>query len=1174
MSSRISERSLEEAIEAALVGGDGKGEVAETRASWSGALRGKYLKRAPKDYDRGLCLLPDDVIDFVIATQPQEWNRLRELHGDDQVHTRFLKRLASEIDRKGTLDVLRRGIKDAGVKIRLAYFRPHSGLNDELQRLYESNLFAIVRQLHYSEKESPGEKAKSLDVVLFLNGLPLFTAELKNLLTGQNVKHAVSQYREDRDPREPLFAFGRCLAHFAVDPELVYVTTHLSGETTRFLPFNKGSDDGGAGNPTPSLTGGGYKTGYLWEEIWAKDSVLNLIQHFIHRVQPPAEPGRKNGAQIQLFPRYHQVDAVRRLVEHAREHGPGHQYLVQHSAGSGKSYTIAWLAHWLSVLHDDQDRRVFDSIVVITDRRVLDQQLQETVRQFEQTLGVVENIDTTSKQLQQALEEGKTIIVTTLQKFPVIMDNIQELPGKRFAILVDEAHSSQSGEKTSKALKAVLGPRSLEEAEAAEAAAEASEEDLDDVVVAQMKRRGRLPNASTFAFTATPKEKTLELFGTERADGSFAPFSLYSMRQAIEEGFILDVLENYTTYQTYWKLLKTIRDDPRYDKPKAKALLRSFVDLHEHAIAKKVEIVVEHFRQHVAHRIGDRAKAMIVTRSRLHCVRYHRALEAHLKREGLPFKSLVAFSGEVDDGGDKYTEARMNGFPDSQTKAAFERPEYRFLVVAEKFQTGFDQPLLHTMYVDKKLVDLNAVQTLSRLNRTHPDKRETMVLDFANEASAIQKAFEPYYETTILSEATDPNVLYERQHELEEFGVFTEEDVNAFAAVYFRKKPQDALYRALEPVKVRAESQLTDEELRDFRGVLDDYARQYAFLSQVIPFSDADLEKLYVFARLLRRYLTSPEIELPKDVQEKIDMDSLRVQRTFTGDVSLERGAGRLEPMGERGGRGAPTAEELEPLSRIIQELNERYGANFGPEDRITLERLLDRAEEKEALRLSVENNTEENARLAFETVVTDLLQDLVDTNFKLYKRISDDRHFSGHLMADLFDEYRKRVENGGLTEERVRREIADGEGKHRELKASLRWNLGAQKNDDRMTLAVLKTLAAFQNGEGGVLYIGVGDDGTILGIEHDGFPNGDKFLLHLNNVAKTALGKPAASRLTPRLWTLGDQTVCRIECPPSPEPVFVKFRGDETFYVRSGPSTEALSPSEMHGYVAERFAG
>ncbi|HSL82414.1 MAG TPA: DEAD/DEAH box helicase family protein, partial [Thermoanaerobaculia bacterium] len=694
---------------------------------------------------------------------------------------------------------------------------------------------------------------------------------------------------------------------------------------------------------TPSLTGGGYKTGYLWEEIWAQDSVLNLIQHFVHRVQPPGEAGSRNGAQVQLFPRYHQVRAVRRLVAHARKHGPGQHYLFQHSAGSGKSFTIAWLAHWLSVLHDDHDRRVFDSIVVITDRRVLDQQLQETVRQFEQTLGVVENIDTTSKQLKHALEEGKTIIVTTLQKFPVIVGNVRELTGKRFALIVDEAHSSQSGE-TTKALKSVLAGKSLEEAEAEEAREEAAEEDTEDLVVAEMRKRGRLPNASTFAFTATPKQKTLELFGTQRPDGEFRPFDDYTMRQAIDEGFILDVLENYTTFQTYWKLLKTIEDDPRYDKPKAKSLLRSFVDLHDHAIRKKVEILVEHFREHVAHRIGGRAKAMVVTRSRLHCVRCHRVLTAYLKEKGYPFKSLVAFSGEVEDEGDRFTEGRLNGFPDSQTKAAFERPEYRFLVVAEKFQTGFDQPLLHTMYVDKKLTGVNAVQTLSRLNRTHPEKRETMVLDFANEASAIQEAFEPYYETTILSEATDPNVLYERQHELDELAVFTEEDVNAFAVLYFGHKPQDRLYRALDPVKERAESRLREDELRDFRAVLDDYARQYAFLSQVIPFTDPDLEKLYVFARYLRRYLKAPELELPRDVQEKIDMESLRVQRTFSGDLRLERGAGTLAPLGDRAGRDVSEAE-VEPLSRIIQELNERYGANLGPEDRITLGRILDRAE-------------------------------------------------------------------------------------------------------------------------------------------------------------------------------------------------------------------------------------
>jgi type I restriction enzyme R subunit len=1161
----ISEAALEEAIEAALVEGSGEGTVAEPQAGYGDDIPGGYLKRRSKDYDRHLCLLPDDVIDFLVSTQPKEWQQLRQYYGDE-ARKRFLKRLAKEIERKGTLEVLRRGIKDSGVKVRLAYFRPHSGLNEELQQLYQSNLFSLVRQLRYSDGGP-----ESVDVALFLNGLPLFTAELKNPFTGQNVRHAVTQYRQDRDPREPLFAFGRCLAHFAVDPDQVYVTTHLTGPKTRFLPFNKGYNQG-AGNPPPSLTrsheGSGYKTAYLWEEVWAKDSVLNLIQHFVHRVETE-EGGKKNGKQIQLFPRYHQLDAVRRLVNDARRNGAGEQYLIQHSAGSGKSFTIAWLAHWLSVLHDDHDERVFDSIVVITDRRVLDQQLQETIRQFEQTLGVVENIDTTSKQLKQALEEGKTIIVTTLQKFPVIVDQIGELSGRRFAIIVDEAHSSQSGEST-KALKEVLAADSLEAAAAEEEAVEP--EDLEDLVVAEMTKRGRLANASTFAFTATPKQKTLELFGTRREeDGKFEPFSLYSMRQAIEEGFILDVLENYTTYTTYWKLLKTIEEDPRYDKRKAQSLLRSFVDLHEHSIRQKVEIMVEHFHEHVEHRIDGRAKAMVVTRSRKHCVRYKLALDTYLEEQGYPYRSLVAFSGKVEDEGADFTEAGMNGIPESQTKAAFERPEVRFLVVANKFQTGFDQPLLHTMYVDKRLGGVNAVQTLSRLNRTHPAKEETMVLDFANEAETIRTAFEPYYETTLLSEATDPNVLYDRQHELEEFAVFTEEDVDSFAALYFTKKPQDRLYRALKPIKERAESELDEEALADFRGALRDYVRQYAFLSQVIPFTDPDLEKLYVFARLLRSYLRSPSRELPQDIREKIDMDSLRIQRSFTGKIRLERGATDLEPLGEHGGR-RPQEEEVEPLSRIIRELNERYGANLGPEDRITLGRILDRAEEKDSLRLSVENNTEENARLAFETVVTDMLQELVDTNFKLYKRIADDKAFSSHLMTNLFDQYRRRLQNGGLTEADVLREIEEGETKHRELKSSLRWNLHTEKNDDRITHAVLKTVAAFQNTEGGVLYIGVEDAGTVLGIHHDGFPNPDKFLLHLAHVVKSALGQAAAARINPKIWTLGDRAICRVECPPSPEPVFVSFKGQEKFYVRSGPSTEEMGPSAMHEYLPGRF--
>ena len=779
MNPEISERSFEEAIERGLLR-DGP----DTSAGEAGAVRetatpfgGGYRRRGPEEYDRESCLLSRDVVDFVLATQPKVWERLSQHHGAD-VRERFLKRVASEIERRGALEVLRGGIKDSGCRFRLAYFRPASGLNEETRRLHAANLFSVVRQVRYSTRNE-----KSLDLVLCLNGIPIFTAELKNPFCGQDVEDAIRQYKTDRDPREPLLAYGRCLAHFAVDPDLVYVTTRLLGPRTRFLPFNRGKF-GGAGNPPVSPTSSGYATAYLWEETWARDSVLDLVRQFIHEV------AEEDGKRFLVFPRYQQLDCVRRLVADARRAGAGQRYLIQHSAGSGKSFTIAWLAHQLATLHGADDSRVFDSIVVITDRRVLDRQLQDTMRQFEQTLGVVENIDTTSRQLKTALESGKTIIVTTLQKFPVIAQEIGSLPGQRFAVIVDEAHSSQSGEST-KSLKAVLASGSLEEAEAIDAGAQTPEEELESTVLAEMEKRGPLPNLSLFAFTATPKPKTLELFGTRRDDGKFHPFHLYSMRQAIEEGFILDVLANYTTHKAYWRLLKKVEGDPRYDKKKAEYLLKSFVELHPHAIGEKVRICVEHFAAQVQGEIGGKAKAMIVTRSRLHAVRYRLAVDRYVAERGYPFRSLVAFSGTVKDGGQSYTESNMNGFSERRTKSAFETPEYRFLIVANKFQTGFDQPLLHTMYVDKKLGGVNAVQTLSRLNRTHPEKSGTMVVDFANESDEIQAAFEPYYETTLLSEATDPNLLYEIQTRLAAFPVFTEAEVEGFArSISTRRRPR------------------------------------------------------------------------------------------------------------------------------------------------------------------------------------------------------------------------------------------------------------------------------------------------------------------------------------------------------------------------------------------------
>lgn len=967
-------------------------------------IPGGYRKRQPDDYHRSLALDPDVVLDFIYATQPQEWEKLKQHHGPD-VKARFLHRLASEINKRGILDVLRKGVKDSGCKFQLAYFRPATGLNEETQKLYEANQFTVVRQLHYSEKNN-----NSLDLVLFLNGLPIFTAELKNPLTRQNVQNAISQYRHDRDPKEPLFAFGRCLAHFAVDPDPVYLTTQVEGPKTRFLPFNQGRN-GGAGNP-PSWKG--FSTAYLWEQTWSRDSVLDLIQNFVHVVEEEDDKGKKIGKRSLLFPRYHQLDAVRRLVVDAREKGTGQNYLIQHSAGSGKSNSIAWLAHQLSSLHGDDEKRVFDSIIVITDRRILNRQLQRTVLSFEQTPGLVENIDQTSRQLKQALEDGKNIIVTTLQKFPMIADQIVELAGKRFAVIIDEAHSSQSGEST-KSLKAVLSVASLEDAEGEGEQEEG--EDLEDRIVEEMKKRGRLPNVSTFAFTATPKPKTLELFGCKRDDGKYEPFSLYTMRQAIEEVFILDVLENYTTYRAYWNLLKRVQDDPRYERGKAFALLRAFVEQHQHTTEKKVAIMVEHFAAHVLHKIGGKAKAMIVTRSRPLAVRYKLAVDKYLKDHGHAFKALVAFSGTVRADGIDYTEAGMNGFSDTQTAETFKREEYRLLIVANKFQTGFDQPLLHTMYVDKKLGGVNAVQTLSRLNRTFPGKEDTAVFDFANDADEIQKAFEPYYDRTILSEGTDPNLLYDLQTRLESFHFYTTDDLNAFARVFFDPKAtQDKLHAALVPAVDRYK-EADAEGRKEFRSLLNDYVRLYAFLSQILTFTDADLEKLYVFGRLLLRKLPVQRDQLPVEIQQNIDIESYRLQPTHSGKIGLKRGVQELQPI-TGGVIFDPPPEQVEPLSAILKELNERFGTDFTEDDKVFIKHLEEKLAGDTALEVSVKVNPPENARLTFDHVASDKIQEMIDTNFKFYKQINDDAAFEQFFLDWLFERYCDKAQIPGQKED------------------------------------------------------------------------------------------------------------------------------------------------------------
>jgi len=956
-----------------------------------------YRKRAPKNYNKEHCMDIDLLLEFLQTTQKKEWQKLTEHHGTDYVQGKFLKRLDEEIAVRGVLDVLRKGVKDNGCSFVLAYFQPATGINEETQRLFASNIFSEVRQLKYSSQNE-----NSIDMVLFLNGLPIFTVELKNQLTGQSIAHGKKQYRSDRDQREKLLSFKRCLAHFAVDTEEVAMTTKLDGLRTFFLPFNKGNGLS-AGNPVNPK---GYKTAYMWEHIWKKEMVLEIISRFMHvkREEKIDSKGKKVKKEMQIFPRYHQLQTVRRLVADARERESGKNYLIQHSAGSGKSNTIAWTAHRLSELHDANDKKVFDSVIIVTDRRVLDHQLQETVAEFEQVRGVVKKIDEHSSQLKEALEHGEKIIITTLQKFPVISSSVGQLPGQRFAVLIDEAHSSQSGEQ-SKALKQALST-TLEDAEKEDGVLK--EPDMEDRIAQEMVTRGRQENVSFFAFTATPKQKTLELFGEKCDDGSFVPYSIYSMKQAIEEGFILDVLKNYTTYKTYFHLMKKVEEDPEYKKAKAQRLLINYVDIHPHTIGMKVQIIADHFSLQIAHQIGKKAKAMIVTRSRLHAVRYKIAMDAHLKEKNLPYKALVAFSGTVKDGGMEYTEANMNGMPDTQTAETFDRDEYKFLIVAEKFQTGFDQPLLDVMYVDKKLSDLNAVQTLSRLNRMHPQKEETFVLDFVNDTEMIKKAFLPYYETTVLSEGTDPNVLHNLASDVYASKLFAEEEVDRIAKLYFADADPGRINSELDSIAKRI-NELEELELEELRSILFDYLKKYAFISQIITYTDTSLEKLYVFLRLLVKKIKVERTELPKEVLDKIDLESIKIPKTSKGSISLEEGGEKLEPMSD--GKRGLAEEDTDFLSLILKEVNERFGTEFTEEDRIILNDLSVRLFKNDKLKGTIQNNAKDAAKIRYKKMYQDEKVKMLNQHYSLYEKLDQNKEMDEHVMERIFEFVLKKME-------------------------------------------------------------------------------------------------------------------------------------------------------------------
>ena len=892
-----------------------------------------YEQRAPEYFDRKLALDTEVLIAFIQETQPEEWDKLVAQYADS-TKAELLKQLEKALKSRGTLDVLRHGLKlIPNIQLRLCFFQPASGLNQELVRRFEANRLTVIRQLKYSQKNE-----NAIDVGLFLNGIPVATLELKNLLTKSTFKHAERQYIKDRSPAgEPLLTFKRgALVHFAMDEDNVSMTTRLQNGKTRFLPFNRGNE-GGAGNPDVS---GDFRVAYLYKDIadadWQRKAVfsrevlLAIIGRFMHLSKEAS-----NKPEVMIFPRFQQLDAVLKIIGHARTKGTGHNYLIQHSAGSGKSNTIGWTAHQIINLHTDQDEPIFDTAIIVTDRIVLDRQLQNTVKQFEQTKGVVKKIDGTSKQLKKAIEGGARIIITTIQKFGT--DHLKAVAGqagRKFAILIDEAHSSQSGKTAQDMADALTREAS-------------SSDDIEDIIAEYQKSRGPQKNISYFAFTATPRNVTLERFGVRGADGLPRAFHLYSMRQAIEEGFILDVLQNYMTYQAYYKLEKTVEDDPVFKTKKAQRKVAKFAHLHPTAISQKVEVIVEHFRRHVMQELHGQAKAMVVTASREAALRYYRGLEEYIHQQGYTdMKALVAFSGELEIDGVTYTEAAVNGFSETQLPEKFDKEnDYRLLIVAEKYQTGFDQPRLCAMYVDRKLAGLQAVQTLSRLNRTMAGKTTTYILDFQNSMEDIQDAFRPFFQATALEETSDPNQVYELEAKLRGFGILDQEEIDRFAEVFFSKdlSSQDRIF--LEGLVREAVNRFAYEEdegkQEEFRQLLKSYMRFYAFVAQIISLGDSNLEKLYAYAAWLARLLPNrevpPEIEITSDM---LELQAFKVAQQEAGSASLGvEETKALFPIQEFGAK-TYTPEEEKSLSEIIDTFNDRHGTSFSKEDFLRFEQV------------------------------------------------------------------------------------------------------------------------------------------------------------------------------------------------------------------------------------------
>ncbi len=975
-------------------------------------------------FDRERAIFPDGVLRFIRETQPTEWAKLEALHGE-RTGEQIVTDLCKWMDTHGCLATIRHGFKCYGRTLRIAFFKAAHDMNPELAEKYAANRLGLTRQLYYKP-----DSTKSIDLVISLNGLPIVTIELKNPITGQTADHAKRQYEKDRDPRDQIFVFKRrTLVYFAADTDVVFMTTRLAGTATYFLPFNKG-DNGGAGNPADP-DGRSYRTAYLWEEALERDSLLDLLARFLHLQieEKRAEDGTKVRRETMIFPRYHQLRAVRSLVDSARTNGVGTNYLIEHSAGSGKSNTIAWLAHRLSSLHNEQNERVFDSVIVVTDRVVLDQQLQDTVYQFEHKMGVVQKIDDDSRQLAEALKSSVPLIITTLQKFPFVSKQLLKmaedegtggegvLPTRRCAVLIDEAHSSQSGE-TATELKAVLGGEELVR-KAKEAAAADGAEEMEELY-RSMAKRSHQANLSLFAFTATPKHKTLKVFGR-----SGEPFHRYTMRQAIEEGFILDVLQNYVTYATYFRLLKSCEDDPNVERKKAARALSKYLRLHPHNIAQKTEIMVEHFHSVTCHKIGGRAKAMVVTGSRLEAVRYKQAFDKYIRSRGYSIRTLVAFSGTVDDDkvkGVSYTEVAMNGgIREKELPELFATADYQVLLVAEKYQTGFDQPLLHTMFIDRRLAGIQAVQTLSRLNRTHPIKEDTFVLDFVPEnREEVQAAFATYFEGATMGEEVDPATLYAIKADLDASGIYLDEEIIRFAAIYFKPKQRQsqadhqAMNASLDPAVSRFKARQADapEDMEEWRGKLNSFKNLYAFLSQVIPFQDSELERLYVYLRHLAAKLPRRPTGPSYDFDDEVRLDYYRLQKISEGSISLA--SADQQPLDGPAEVGSGQAREQQvPLSQLIDVVNDRFGTDFTEADQLFFDQIVEAALGDGALREAAAVNPGEKFELVFKNLLETLFVERMDQNEEIFSKFMNDKDFQKVVTSWMSTEAYRRLRSG-----------------------------------------------------------------------------------------------------------------------------------------------------------------